>query len=134
MIADHPITVFCGATGFTFLTWFMWPVWISVCVYVLEPNASRRKPWFRALALLGLMFGLLLYVPHGITRDTVVVDINNQSLHRIHNVNPCGPGDGEWQARQHGTRGPPWMVQGASGHEHGHVGNPRRGIYPQQRW
>ena len=80
MTGDNPATVFFGAMGFMFFTWFMWPVWIPFCVYVLEPDDSRRKPWFLALALVGLLFGLLHYVPHGFTRDMVVVEINNNSL------------------------------------------------------
>lgn len=80
MTGDSPMSVLFGAMGFMFFTWFMWPVWIPFCVYVLEPDDSRRKPWFLALALIGLLFGLLLYVPHGFSRDMVVVEINNQSL------------------------------------------------------
>ena len=80
MTGDNPIAVFFGAMGFMFFTWFMWPVWIPFCVYVLDPDDGRRKPLFLALALIGLLFGLLLYVPHGFTRDMVVVEINNQSL------------------------------------------------------
>ena len=80
MTGDNPVSVFFGAMGFMFFTWFMWPVWIPFCVFVLEPDTSRRKPWFLALFLTGLLFGLLLYVPHGFSRDMVVVEINNQSL------------------------------------------------------
>ncbi|MES2145248.1 MAG: DUF6629 family protein [Pseudomonadota bacterium] len=80
MTGGNPLEVVWGAMGFMFFTWFMWPVWIPFCVYVLEPGYSRRKPWFLALALIGLLFGLLLYVPHGFSTDMVVVEINNQSL------------------------------------------------------
>lgn len=80
MTGDDPIAVFFGAMGFMFFTWFMWPFWIPFCVFVLEPHDSARKPWFLALALTGLLFGLLLYIPHGFTRDMIVVEINNQSL------------------------------------------------------
>lgn len=69
-----------GAMGFMFFTWFMWPVWIPFCVYVLEPPESRRKPLFLVLAVTGLVFGLLLYVPHGLSSDMVVVEINKDSL------------------------------------------------------
>lgn len=80
MTGDNPLEVVMGAMGFMFFTWFMWPVWIPFCVYVLEPDASRRKPWFLVLALVGLLFGLLLYVPHGLSSSMIVVEINNQSL------------------------------------------------------
>ena len=32
------------------------------------------------MALIGLAFGLLLYIPHGLNSSMVVVEINNQSL------------------------------------------------------
>ena len=80
MTGANPSAVQLGAMGFMFFTWFMWPVWIPFCVYVLEPNESRRKPLFLALALVGLAFGLLLYFPHGLNSDMVVVEINNKSL------------------------------------------------------
>ncbi len=80
MTGNDPFTVIWGAMGFMFFTWFMWPVWIPFSVYVLEPRDSPRKPWFLATALVGLVFGLLLYVPHGFTTGMVVVEINNQSL------------------------------------------------------
>lgn len=80
MTGGNPFTVQWGAMGFMFFTWFMWPVWIPFCVYALEPNGSRLKPLFLALALIGLVFGLLLYIPHGLNSDMVVVEINNNSL------------------------------------------------------
>lgn len=80
MTGDDAFTVQWGAMGFMFFTWFMWPVWIPFCVYVLEPDNSRRKPWFLAMAVIGLIFGLLLYFPHGLSSDMIVVEINNKSL------------------------------------------------------
>ena len=80
MTGDNPLAVIWGAMGFMFFTWFMWPVWIPFCVYVLEPDTSRRKPWFLAMALIGLLFGLLLYLPHGLNSSMIVVEINNKSL------------------------------------------------------
>jgi len=80
MTGSDPFTVVWGAMGFMFFTWFMWPVWIPFGVFVLEPAGSRRKPLFLALSLIGLLFGLLLYVPHGLSSDMIVVEINNASL------------------------------------------------------
>ncbi|WP_245736342.1 DUF6629 family protein [Roseovarius lutimaris] len=80
MTGSDPLAVVWGAMGFMFFTWFMWPVWIPFCVFVLEPASSPRKPLFLALSLIGLLFGLLLYVPHGLSRDMIVVEINNASL------------------------------------------------------
>ena len=80
MNGNDPLTVFWGAMGFIFFTWFMWPIWVPFSVYVLEPDDSPRKRLFRLMALIGLAFGLLLYIPHGLNSDMVVVEINNQSL------------------------------------------------------
>ena len=80
MNGNDPLTVLWGAMGFIFFTWFMWPIWVPFSVYVLEPDDSPRKRLFRLMALIGLAFGLLLYIPHGLNSSMVVVEINNQSL------------------------------------------------------
>lgn len=80
MTAPDPFQVLWGALGFIFFTWFMWPVWVPFSVYVLEPDDSPRKRLFLYMALVGLAFGLLLYIPHGLNSDMVVVEINNRSL------------------------------------------------------
>lgn len=49
-------------------------------MYVIEPAESPRKLLFLVMALIGLVFGRLLYVPHGIHPEMVVVEINNHSL------------------------------------------------------
>tara|TARA_R110002110_G_scaffold85816_4_gene223847 strand:+ start:188163 stop:188849 length:687 start_codon:yes stop_codon:yes gene_type:complete len=75
-----PVVTLWGAMGFIFFTWFMWPFWIPLSVYVLEPGDSRRRPLFLALALAGLTFGLALYVPHVVNPDWVNVKVNQNSL------------------------------------------------------
>jgi Family of unknown function (DUF6629) len=77
---NDPVTTLWGAMGFIFFTWFMWPFWIPLAVYVLEPSDSPRRPLFLALALGGLAFGLALYVPHLINPDWVDVVVNRDSL------------------------------------------------------
>jgi len=49
-------------------------------VYVLEPKQSKRKHLFLLFSLIGLGFGLTLYVPHLINPDWVNVSINRASL------------------------------------------------------
>jgi len=49
-------------------------------MYVLEPPDSRRKKTLLVFALAGLVFGLLLYIPHLINPDWVKVAINRQSI------------------------------------------------------
>ncbi len=76
---DHATMVW-GAMGFIFFTWFMWPFWIPFSVWVLEPPHSRRRPWFLAMTGVGLLLGLLLYIPHGFGTDWLVVTVNQNSL------------------------------------------------------
>ncbi len=80
MTGNDPFTVLWGAMGFIFFPCFMWPIWIPFSVYVLEPDDSPRKRLFFIFALVGLAFGLLLYIPHGLNSSMVVVEINNHSL------------------------------------------------------
>jgi hypothetical protein len=64
MNTGNPDMVLWGALGFIFFTWFMWPIWIPISVYVLEPPDSPRKKLFLGFAAIGIAFGLLLYIPH----------------------------------------------------------------------
>ncbi|MBY0349545.1 DUF6629 family protein [Tabrizicola sp.] len=73
-------TMTLGAMGFIFFTWFMWPFWIPFSVWVLEPSDSRRRPWLMAMTLVGIVFGLMLYIPHGFGTDWLVVTVNQNSL------------------------------------------------------
>ncbi len=69
-----------AALVYIFFTWFMWPFWIPLSVYVLEPKESRRKHLFWMFSLTGLIFGMILYVPHLIWPEWVDVTINRNSL------------------------------------------------------
>ena len=80
MSSGDPLTVLVSALGFIFFTWFMWPFWIPLAVYVLEPPESRRKHLFLAFALIGLVFGLILYVPHLVNPEWINVSISRDSL------------------------------------------------------
>ncbi len=80
MNTTNPALTLPSALGFIFFTWFMWPFWIPLGVYVLEPAQSRRKHLFLALALTGLVFGLILYVPHLVNPEWINVAINRNSL------------------------------------------------------
>jgi len=80
MTAGDPVTVLVSALGFIFFTWFMWPFWIPFAIYVLEPPESRRKHLFLLFSLIGLGFGLTLFVPHLINPEWIDVSINRNSL------------------------------------------------------
>jgi len=75
-----PAMVWWGAMGFILFSWLMWPTWIPFSTYVLEPPHSQRRRVLLAFALAGMLFGLLLYVPHLINPDWVRVAINRQSI------------------------------------------------------
>ena len=77
---DNPFQVLWAAFGFIFFTWFMWPIWVPFSMYVIEPPEIPRKPLVLNFALIGPVFGILLYVPHGLHSEMIVVQINNQSL------------------------------------------------------
>lgn len=80
MNTGDPFMVLWGALGFIFFTWFMWPIWIPFSVYLLEPPDSPRKFLFLIFTLIGVVFGLALYVPHLLNPDWINVTINQDSL------------------------------------------------------
>ncbi|MCF6216283.1 MAG: hypothetical protein L3J58_08920 [Emcibacter sp.] len=75
-----PNMVWWGAMGFILFSWLMWPTWIPFSIYFLEPEGSRRKKPLLIFACAGLLFGLMLYIPHIINPDWVRVAINNHSI------------------------------------------------------
>lgn len=75
-----PSMIWWAAMTFIFFSWLIWPVWIPFSIYFLEPPASRRKMPLLAFATAGLVFGLVLFVPHVFHPDWVNVRINRQSL------------------------------------------------------
>lgn len=77
---NAPSMVWWAAMWFILFSWLMWPLWIPMGIYVLEPPDSRRKKPLLAFALAGLIFGLVLYVPHLIHPDWVKVHINRSSI------------------------------------------------------
>lgn len=78
--SGDPAMVLRAALAFIFFTWFMWPVWIPLSVYVLEPAGSTRRPALAIFTVLGFAFGLLLYIPHLLNPDWIEVSVNRSSL------------------------------------------------------
>jgi hypothetical protein len=75
-----PSMVWWAAMGYILFSWLIWPTWIPFGVYALEPPASHRKKLLLSLALSGLAFGLLLYVPHLLNPDWVRVHISQKAI------------------------------------------------------
>jgi len=75
-----PTMVWWAALGFMFFSWFMWPAWIPLSVYVLEPPESRRKRWFYIFVVVGVGLGSILFMPHLLNPDWINVSVNNRSL------------------------------------------------------
>lgn len=75
-----PSMVWWAAMGFILFSWLMWPVWIPMSVYVLEPPGSPRRKPLLLFALAGMVLGLVLYVPHLVNPDWVRISINRQSV------------------------------------------------------
>ena len=75
-----PTMIWWASMGYIFFSWLMYPMWIPLSIYVLEPPGSRRKLPLLGLALAGLAFGLTLYVPHLFHPDWVDVKVNRHSL------------------------------------------------------
>jgi len=68
------------ALGFNFFSHFFWLVWVPLCCYSIEPSALKRK-LFYLLLLLGLVHGLLMYVPLLLYQDWLSVEIIGHSIH-----------------------------------------------------
>ena len=77
---SDPSMIWWSAMAFIFFSWLIWPVGIPFSIYFLEPPASRRKLPLLAFAFAGLVFGLVLFVPHLFHPDWINVSINRQSL------------------------------------------------------
>jgi hypothetical protein len=80
MNGSDPSMVWWAAMGFIFFSWLIRPVWVPFSIYFLEPPASRRKLPLMGFAAAGLVFGLVLFVPHLFHPDWVNVRISRHSL------------------------------------------------------
>jgi hypothetical protein len=69
-----------AAMGFIFFSWLIWPLWIPFSIYFLEPQGSPRKLPLLGFALAGLIFGLILFIPHLCHPEWITVTINKHSL------------------------------------------------------
>ncbi|MCB1772000.1 MAG: hypothetical protein KDI88_00165, partial [Gammaproteobacteria bacterium] len=67
------------ALAFLFFAYLLWPFLVPLAADRVEPKSGRRRV-FRGFALVGLLFGLSLYVPLVLRPDWLVVSISAQSI------------------------------------------------------
>lgn len=73
------VSLYHSVLAFTFIAFFIWPFYIPLSIYAIEPN-KRRKKIFLGLIFCGLALGLASYVPLLIGVITVEVSIVKHSI------------------------------------------------------
>lgn len=68
-----------AALGFLFFAYLLWPFLVPLAADRVESKPERRRI-FRGFALVGLLFGLSLYVPLLLRSDWLVISISAQSI------------------------------------------------------
>lgn len=53
-----------AALAYMLFVWVFWPCWTAFMTAILEPPDTGKKPILLALSVMGLSFGLLLYLPY----------------------------------------------------------------------
>lgn len=76
---DHDIALQVPALGFLFFAYLLWPFLVPLAADRVEPSPARQRI-FRGFALVGLLFGLSLYLPLLLRPDWLVVSISGQSI------------------------------------------------------
>lgn len=62
-IHSHPYTsLYQSILAFTFIAFFLWPIYIPMSMYTFEPQL-RRKQILQAFAFLGFILSVAIYVP-----------------------------------------------------------------------
>jgi hypothetical protein len=78
---NHDHLAFARIAAFVYLYFALsfWPFWIPFCAFLTEANI-RMKLLMGSLALLGLVGGLLLYVPILANPEVLTLKVRNRSL------------------------------------------------------
>ena len=79
MGSDDAGTTLLAARGYLFFSHLFWIIWIPLSCYAVEENATKRKIYF-FLFILGVVHGLLLYVPLWFHHDWLAVKMVGQSI------------------------------------------------------
>lgn len=75
--SEWPLT--SAALAFLFFAYWFWPVWVPASACLIEPNGIRRRV-FAVLALVGFLFGAVLYLPVVANPDGLTVTLARNSL------------------------------------------------------
>ena len=71
--------LFCSSRGFLFFSHFFWPAFAPLSVWMTEPD-PRHKLWAGWLSVIGVIYGLLIYLPSLVSPGWTVVEIVQNSL------------------------------------------------------
>jgi len=77
--SDTGANLWPAAVGFLFFAYLLWPFLVPLAADRVEPQPERRRI-FRGFALIGLLFGLSLYLPLLLQPDWLVVSISAHSI------------------------------------------------------
>lgn len=68
-----------SALEFTFIAFFLWPMYLPLSIYFLEPNQKRKKI-IGFFSIVGLMLGSVIYLPLFYGMDKMHVQVINDSI------------------------------------------------------
>ena len=69
----------CSSRGFLFFSHFFWPAFAPISVWACEPDPRRRR-WVGWLSVLGIFYGLLIFVPTLAIPGWTIVEVVQQAL------------------------------------------------------
>ncbi len=73
------LALYHDSLEYTFIAFFLWPVYLPLSVYFAEPIAFRKKV-IGLIALFGFLLGILLYLPLLLGIETIDVYVINKSV------------------------------------------------------
>ncbi|WP_299348739.1 DUF6629 family protein [uncultured Shimia sp.] len=76
---SDPDMLFCSSRGFLFYSHFFWPALAPISVWACEPD-QKRKRWLGWLSVIGVLYGLLIYLPSVLIPGWTIVEIAERSL------------------------------------------------------
>ena len=68
-----------ASRGFLFFSYFFWPAWVPLSVWMIETNPARKRV-VATLAVVGFVYGLSIFLPSFLIGDWLAVELVNRSL------------------------------------------------------